>query len=433
MPRVIYLLLTIMLAPLAAFGQVGIAFEFSFSNPGARSMGFGGAFVALADDATAAFANPAGLVQLAAPEVSMEVRHWGYSTPFSQSGRLSGQPTGIGLDTEPGIQRSTFDNDLTGLSFLSFVYPKEKWSIAFYRHLLADFETNFETQGLFAEGPGPLNTFRLPDRQDRTRLEIITSGLSGALKILENLSLGLGLTYFDGLLEGEQDHYLWDEDSLEGYFGPTSFLPERFVRGSEFSADGSDIRFSAGLLWRLADNWSLGGFYRQGPGFELEFALIGGPASDDPDIPPGSRQSFTNPIDYPDVYGAGLAYRSPGGHLTLSFEWDHIEYSTIFDSLGETSSGEFIADGDELHLGGEYVFLGSQPLFALRAGVWRDPNHQVQSDLVNEIIEGLIGLGKDEPHYAVGFGAAFQRFQLDLAADFSERQDTVSISGIYSW
>ncbi|MCJ7755499.1 MAG: hypothetical protein MUP13_13120, partial [Thermoanaerobaculales bacterium] len=51
-------------------------FEFSFSNPGARSLGLGGAFAALADDATAAFANPAGLVQLVSIEVSAELRHW---------------------------------------------------------------------------------------------------------------------------------------------------------------------------------------------------------------------------------------------------------------------------------------------------------------------------------------------------------------------
>ena len=94
MPRFICVLLFFALVPAAALSQAGIAFEFSFSNPGARSMGFGGAFVALADDATAAFANPAGLVQLAASEVSLEVRHWSYSTPFTQSGRLTGQPTG---------------------------------------------------------------------------------------------------------------------------------------------------------------------------------------------------------------------------------------------------------------------------------------------------------------------------------------------------
>ena len=241
MPRVVTVLLAFALLPVAAWAQVGVAFEFSFSNPGARSMGIGGAFVALADDATAAFANPAGLVQLVDPEVSLEVRNWGYSTPFTQSGRLTGQPTGIGLDTEPGIRQGHFDSDRTGLSFLSFVYPRKKWSFAFYRHLLANFEANFETQGLFAEGPGPLDTFRLFDRRDRTELEIVTYGLSGAFKILENLSLGLGLTYFDGLLEGGQNHYLMGRRFAGRLLRP-DFLPAREIcpRIRLFTAEGSD-------------------------------------------------------------------------------------------------------------------------------------------------------------------------------------------------
>ena len=41
--------------------QAVVPLQLSFSDPGARSAGLGGAFVALADDATAAFANPAGL------------------------------------------------------------------------------------------------------------------------------------------------------------------------------------------------------------------------------------------------------------------------------------------------------------------------------------------------------------------------------------
>jgi len=46
-----------------------VSFELSYSNPGARSLGFGGAFTAQADDATAAFANPSGLVRLVRPRV----------------------------------------------------------------------------------------------------------------------------------------------------------------------------------------------------------------------------------------------------------------------------------------------------------------------------------------------------------------------------
>ena len=44
------------------------------SGSGARALGFGGAFTAIADDATAASWNPAGLIQLEYPEASVMVR-----------------------------------------------------------------------------------------------------------------------------------------------------------------------------------------------------------------------------------------------------------------------------------------------------------------------------------------------------------------------
>jgi hypothetical protein len=37
-------------------------FQFHFTVPGARAMAMGGAFIALADDNSAGFINPAGLV-----------------------------------------------------------------------------------------------------------------------------------------------------------------------------------------------------------------------------------------------------------------------------------------------------------------------------------------------------------------------------------
>ena len=41
--------------------EINAGVQFSFAPPGARSMALGGAFLGLADDATAAYANPAGL------------------------------------------------------------------------------------------------------------------------------------------------------------------------------------------------------------------------------------------------------------------------------------------------------------------------------------------------------------------------------------
>lgn len=114
------LLLFGFLAPVGVSAQQQIIpVQFSFSDPGARSMGFGGAFVALADDATAAYSNPAGLAQLLRPEVSMEGRSWRYSTPFTVGGRVEGFASGNGIDTTDGLRTATSDDDLIGLSFLS--------------------------------------------------------------------------------------------------------------------------------------------------------------------------------------------------------------------------------------------------------------------------------------------------------------------------
>ena len=92
------LLASVLAVGSAAAQDVATVFHFSFSNPGARSLALGGAFAAVADDATAAFANPAGLGQLTRPEVSIEGRAWSYSTPFTSGGRAAGPPTGIGID-----------------------------------------------------------------------------------------------------------------------------------------------------------------------------------------------------------------------------------------------------------------------------------------------------------------------------------------------
>ena len=83
-----------------------------FKNPGARSIGLGGAFAAIADDATAAFANPAGLVQILRTEISIELRF----TASMEDSAL-----------DPG-------HDISGLGFFSFVFPTKRWAFALYSH-----------------------------------------------------------------------------------------------------------------------------------------------------------------------------------------------------------------------------------------------------------------------------------------------------------
>ncbi len=234
--------------------------EFSFSNPGARSQGLGGAFVGLADDATASFANPAGLIQLTRPEVSAEGRLWSFSTPFTVGGRLSGAATGIGLDQTNGLRTDSSSADLSGLSFLSFVYPGKDWSIAFYRHQTANFEARSETQGFFADEPDlPLVPPRDFDFRSETDLEIVSYGFAGAFRLADNFSLGGGVSLMRGRLDHDAEFIAPLPETLpDGRFGLNLYAPTALGATSRTRMDGSDWTFNAGFLWKPTPQWGLG-------------------------------------------------------------------------------------------------------------------------------------------------------------------------------
>jgi len=179
-----------------------------FTNPGARSLGLGGAFAAIADDATAAFANPAGLVQIVRPEISAEIRGTGSSGPFTAGYTING--------------------GVSGLGFISFVVPTRDWAFALYSHQLGSLDFTFD-------GPIP-----------QTR-EFTVRSYSGAaaFQVGDDLSFGAGVSYFDG-------------DRSTGT-GPAEI-------------SDADWGFNAGVLWSPSQDWNLAGFYRQGPGFESRAA-----------------------------------------------------------------------------------------------------------------------------------------------------------------
>ncbi len=421
---------------LAQTGPPGL--EFSFSNPGARSMGLGGAFSALADDATAAFANPAGLVQLSRPEVSLEGRRWSYATPFTLGGRLSGQPTGIMLDNTSGLRSGVSSDVLSGLSFLSFVYPADDWSFAAYRHQLASFSVSSETQGFFGTQPSG-ESFRFRDIRASTRLDVVTIGVSAAYRLSDALSLGIGLSYFDGEFDLQAEASLPIDETLpDGLFGPNAYSPSASLETQRITTiDVSDWGLTGGFLWQVDRSWSVGGFYRQGPRIMLEAAVRAGPAA--APIPEGTlieSESGTSPIELPDTFGLGLAYRSRDGTITASFDWDRVQYSSIIESLSETfadTEGTILNDGDEFRFGFEYAFVRLKPVIAVRAGAWLDPNHRVLVRADDALSRAIFRGGDDEGHLALGVGIAFPHFQIDVGIDLSKLVDTASVSGILSF
>lgn len=422
-PHLALAALAVLAWPITISAQNVVTLEFSFSNPGARSLGLGGAFVALADDATAAYANPAGLTQLIEPEVSIEGRSWGYTTSYVEGGRASGTPTGIGLDTVPGIREGESKADFQELSFLSLVYPRGRFTFALYRHQLAKFASSFEPQGLFAEGTTTAGTDRFPEQPGSNQLEVVNLGLAVGYRVTDALSLGLGISRMDADLTFSSAAFLPDDDTIESFFGTNHLLPERRILANTTVVDGNDTSLTLGLLWRLAERWRLGGFIRSGFEIDLNGLLQPGPAAP----PEFSNQVFEGTWAFPKVYGAGIAFQSREGRLTMSLEWDHVKYSEIL--AGDPN--ERFPDADEIHLGGEYVFLQSTPAVAVRLGAWLDPDHRLQATQGDVLFRALLPPGDDELHLAAGVGLVFEEFQIDLAVDVSDPVDTAAVSAVY--
>jgi hypothetical protein len=201
--------------------QVPPPFEFSLTNAGARSLGFGGAFAARADDATAAYANPAGLIQILKPEVSVELRQI-YHRGTAGGWNLFGE--------------------MTSLGFVSAAYPVGSWSIAGYFNRTARSVLSINS--------------------DDSDYIIDSYGASVAYRLTDSVSIGIGLSQYSENDKGVLDDLLGD--SLD--------LSSADNRRTRSKARG----LNAGFLWRLSGQWNVGGFYREGPELELNLPDVYG-------------------------------------------------------------------------------------------------------------------------------------------------------------
>lgn len=372
---------------------------FTFANPGARSLGVGGAFAALADDATASVANPSGLVQLARPEVSLEARG---------RGDLSGTST----RSASGIQTSSGFSAVSGVGFLSFVYPRGDWSFAIYRHQVANLESFSGAQGVIGPGVGS-GLAGAVEAGTAANLEMVTYGLSTGYRINESLDVGAGLTYFGGKLSSQTGYSL---------LLPTA--PAVQTGTKTIGVDDHDWGLSAGFIWHVSGQMSVGGFYRQAPSFEAN-----ADERTTRDLSEERIEISTDDVRFPDIFGAGIVYQSKGGSVTASAEWDHVRYSLSGGGIFEDVD---VKDVDEPHFGLEYAFLGITPVVALRVGTWYEPGRRVRF-VGQSILSGAEIQGANRWHFAFGAGAAVRHFQFDLGVDISRLVVTASLSAIVSF
>jgi long-subunit fatty acid transport protein len=424
--------------------------QFNFVNPGARSLGMGGAFLGLADDSTAAYTNPAGLGQLSRKEWSIEARHSEFSTRYVDSGRFKGTPTGIGLDTQSGLDINESSESVNNLAFISFAIPLEHGTLAFYRHELANFSANFETQGAFvsdinATTPPVVN--RIPPSRNDIDLKIATYAAAGSWRVNSKLMLGLSVNWYQFDFDTFTQRYTFDTDG-NGIVTPLERLTAldyddaHKARHAVQNGDDDDIGFNVGLRWQATDKLSVGAVYRQGPDFDYEFAV---PPVDGL---PGTSGESTFVV--PDVWGVGLAY-TPNDNWRIGFDAMRVQYSDHTRRVQAQGTGvevDYLTldDTTELRLGAEYTNIEAEHPYSIRFGVWHEPAHQMYFDGVFTPFTGtaltptevdtntraaLFRPGKDAMHVTAGYGIVFDKFQIDTALDISKPSKIFSVSMVY--
>lgn len=415
-----------LLVPSALFAQApssSVSYQFQFINPGARSLALGGAFTGLSDDATAVFANPAGLTVLTAPEISVDIRSSRVEAEYFSGGRTGGVPTGRGIDTVLGARYDTTVSNTTAPAFASFVYPRSRFVLAVARSQVLRVKRTADTQGLILRfGDG--TDFRDNISRNIQDLTITSYGATVAVKIGRTLSIGGGLSL---ARFGGSDRELIFANPQPS-FGPSQFVNFNPVdlRGTPLidirteARDANALEGRIGLLWRPVAAIQVGASYRRGPRFATERNAI---TFDEPEA---------LEFKVPDVLTAGIAIR-PTASLTITSDVSTIDYK----DLSKSSNAFDIFDAEfprtlEVHAGAEYVFTARfSP--ALRVGAWREPysgpvtTATFNLDLVQERFPSRSANG----HIAFGGGLSLsQRFEVNAATDISSRSRIASVSAI---
>lgn len=373
----------------------------------------GGAFAGLADDATAAYANPAGLTILTRPEVSLEGRSAKFRLPL-----ISAEPSrGAALlsntaEDDPSVVSfqqlgSAGATLLTPLgapdasgstaSFASVVLPRRHWTLALYRHQLVDLSARgarvlppLEVVPPAPDAQGNIGTTRFVttgSTEVEARLRVTGFGLAAARRLGERVSVGLTLVDNRASILSRRAGTGVDTDIRRGS------VFTRFEQAVEntVASDDSTLTFNAGMLFRPREQWAVGLVVRQGPRFELgeveTRARAGTPA-------PFELEDFR----VPDVVALGASARV-GRRLLLLAEWSHVGYSSLprpsripaalsvfttssIAGLGSTrfeDLGAFrIDDANEIRVGLELSLWQVRATPAIRLGLWHDPEHQLR-------------------------------------------------------
>jgi long-subunit fatty acid transport protein len=340
---------------------------------GARGLGMGGAFLARADDATAASWNPAGLSYLLLPEISIVGAHNGFDTSSnSENSRARGTILDFTAVTFPfrvrgvtgsaqvsyqrvipfsgtrSIDRERGETKLEAQGGFDVIAFATGWRLS--RRLRIGVALNRWTNGFRQSLERPLTDFKYSRQQVDFTLRGFNTHIGIIVSPIDNLNFGaVAKTRFRGdvrLLKQRQDYYGTPGDPSQS----TSNVLDRSDVTLELPA-----AWGVGVSWRVRSSLTISSDYTRtywSKAWIRNFVTL------------GSTQPGSAPPD-PMTY-AKLSYP-----LLINPE-SNADSPQPFTEPTSSAANQLQADTEQLRFGIEYVIVSPRLQIPFRAGYLSD-------------------------------------------------------------
>lgn len=346
--------------------------DWNITGAGARASGFGGAFIGVADDATAVVWNPSGLAYLERPEASLV-------TKFVMDSYEAEVPDRFSYDES----QSHFV-----LNFLSGAYPfelagrKMVAAMAYQRQLDFYYYIEYEEYDYYLgetvhvehSGSGGADTF--------------TPGIG--VQVTPLISAGLSANIWMGKAKMEYTVENYPEGSFESEF---SFLGFNLVLGAmaDLNTLEDPMPLKVGMSIRTP--------------FELEAEYS------------EEEETETSIVEMPFMFGLGASYRL-GENFTFAIDYEMRAYGKSEIKEKGQDDGSPLSESKEnlnqFRIGAEYLLVTDFAVLPIRLGFQTVPTVYANYDDNNEPKDQAKGIG-----FAIGSGLIMEKYALDITYSYS--------------
>ena len=417
----------------AIAGQVEFSSSMNPVGSGARAAGMGGAFIAVADDATAASWNPAGLIHLEKPEISVVYSYFNRGHDYHST-------------AHPELGGTTHGIDMHDINYASIAYPftlldRNMIITVNYQRL---YDMNKKALFNYSENlsGGDFINNTISFKQDGY-LGAISPAI--AIQILPEFYFGATVNIWDDVFGTSSWGFTENGTGTGKMFGADYFEKFQWSEKNTFSGLNANL----GLLYTLMGKYSFGFVFKtpftssvnNRSHFESEISI---PSIGFFSKPPPEDKVSNLKIDMPLSYGFGFAYRHSDS-LTFALDIYRTQWSdyAITEESGKKKnpiSGAPLEQGKpkdttQVRVGAEYLYIGNKLTVPLRGGIFYDPEPGMQK--INDFFGFSVGSGVSYDRIAFDFSYQY-RWGNRVSADIAQsgissniNQHTVMTSLIY--